>query len=222
MTFSEILLAFPLWFLNGWLVILYWLAGHIPELVSLGVGLVIAFGIDPYVQSRASDRPRRYRRGEVHTASPSASYFTLFALATWLVASMLSRFPVPLLGGLLWFTGLLSILAVSEERFNQLWWVKTGISAYAVIVLILRFGLQGLQSANPAEWAAVVGSSADAQVVLSQIRSNVAMIGMLFVFVLFPLGFIASLFNRFLRNPKPLYNIWLEAGDVVRRMRTRT
>ena len=32
----------------------------------------------------------------------------------------------------------------------------------------------------------------------------------------------AMLFNRFIRNPKPLYNIWQEAGDVISRLRTRS
>jgi hypothetical protein len=59
-------------------------------------------------------------------------------------------------------------------------------------------------------------------VALASTRSNVALIGMLFVFVLYPVGFAAMLLNRFIRNPKPLYNLWLEAGDVLRRLRTRT
>jgi len=212
----------PLYFLNGLLVILYWLAAHLAEIIALCSGLAITIGIDPLIQKRASDRPRRYERGEVQTASPTAATFTLFVLAAWLGTSLLSRFPVPMLGAAMWLTGFISILAVSEERFNQAWWVKTGILVYAGLVLLLRFGLPALQQASPAEWAGVVGSSADAQAVLAQTRSNVAMIGMLFVFVLYPVGFAATLFNRFLRNPKPLYNLWLEAGDVLRRIRTRT
>jgi hypothetical protein len=48
------------------------------------------------------------------------------------------------------------------------------------------------------------------------------MIGMLFVLVLYPVGFAAMLMNRFIRNPKPLFNVWREAGDVIRRVRTRS
>ena len=183
---------------------------------------MIAFGVDPSIQARASQRPRRYERGEVRTSAPTASYFTLGILAIWLVVSVTSQFPIPLLGAGMWLVGLVSILVVSEERFNQLWWVKTGILVYAALVLLLRFGLLALQGTSPADWAAVVGSSADAQVALASTRSNVALIGMLFVFVLYPVGFAAMLLNRFIRNPKPLYNLWLEAGDVLRRLRTRT
>ncbi len=221
MTFGDLLLALPMWFLNGLLVTIYWLAAHLPETVSLVSGLVIAFGIDPIIQARASERPRRYERGGVQTSSQAASYFTLTVLLVWMIASLASHFPIPLIGAALWIIGLVAILAVSEERFNLLWWVKTGILTYAILCFLLRYGLQTLEVTSPAAWASVVGSSADAQVVLQQTQGNVAMIGMLFVFVLYPIGFAAMLFNRFLRNPKPLYNFWMEAGDVLRRLRTR-
>jgi hypothetical protein len=35
------------------------------------------------------------------------------------------------------------------------------------------------------------------------------------------LGYIGLLLNRFLRNPKPLYNLGLETSDVLQRLRTR-
>lgn len=222
MSFLDVLLALPMWLINGTLFLLYWLAGHIAEASSLVCGLVIAFALDPYLQARASERPRRYEHGGVMTAVPAATYFTLGVLIIWMITSIISKYPIPLIGAAMWLIGLLSILALPEERFNQQWWVKTGILVYAALVLIMRFGLQALQGTNPSDWANIIGSSADAQTVLTNTRSNVAMIGMLFVLVLYPLGFAAMLFNRFIRNPKPLYNIWQEAGDVISRLRTRT
>lgn len=222
MSLPAVVEALPMWLVNGTLFLLYWLAGHIAEASSLVCGLVIAFALDPYLQARATERPRRYERGGVLTAVPAATYFTLGVLAVWVTVSITSRYPVPLIGAAMWLVGLLAILALPEERFNQQWWVKTGILVYAALVLLLHFGLQTLQGTNPSDWAGIIGSSADAQTVLANTRSNVAMIGMLFVLVLYPLGFVAMLFNRFIRNPKPLYNIWLEAGDVIRRLRTRT
>jgi hypothetical protein len=222
MNILNFLVSVPVWLVNGVLCVLYWLAGHVAEALALLLGLVIAFGIDPTVQGRASERPRRYERGGVQTAVPAATYFTLGVLLLWLVVSAISKYPIPAIGAAMWFVGLISILAVSEERINQLWWVKTGVLVYAVLVLLLRFGLQTLQVTNPADWASVLGSSADAQAVLDHTRANVAMIGMLFVLVLYPVGFAAMLLNRFIRNPKPLYNIWAEAGDVIRRLRTRS
>jgi len=222
MSVLNFLVALPVWLANGVLCVLYWLVSHIAEALTLLLGLVIAFGVDPAVQGRASERPRRYERGGVQTAAPAATYFTLGVLLLWIVVSAISKYPIPAIGAAMWFIGLISILAVSEERINQLWWVKTGILVYAVLVLLLRFGLQTLQVTNPADWASVLGSRVDAQAVLDHTRANVAMIGMLFVLVLYPVGFAAMLLNRFIRNPKPLYNIWTEAGDVLRRLRTRT
>jgi hypothetical protein len=219
---SDFLLSLPLWLVNGFLFLLYWLAGHIAEVLALVFGLAIAFFFDPPIQRRATGHPRRYERGTVQTAAPTATYFTLIVLGLWLVVSAISKYPIPAIGAALWFVGLVSILAVAEERFNQLWWVKTGILVYVVLVLLLRFGLQALEGTSPADWASVIGSSADAQAVINQTRSNVAMIGMLFILVLYPIGFAAMLMNRFIRNPKPLFNLWREAGDVIRRIRTRS
>ena len=218
----DFLLSLPVWLANGILVVLYWLAGHIAELLSLMFGLAIAFFFDSPIQRRATGHPRRYERGTVQTAAPTATYFTLIVLGLWLAVSAISKYPIPAIGAAMWFVGLVSILAVTEERFNQLWWVKTGILVYVVLVLLLRFGLQALEGTSPADWASVIGSSADAQVVINQTRSNVAMIGMLFVLVLYPIGFAAMQMNRFIRNPKPLFNLWREAGDVIRRLRTRS
>jgi hypothetical protein len=219
---SDFLLSLPLWLLNGFLAIVYWLAGHVAELLSIVFGLVIAFFFDPPIQRRATEPSRRYERGTVQAAVPIATYFTLIVLGLWLVVSAISKYPIPAIGAAMWFVGMISILAVSEERVNQLWWVKTGILVYVVLVLLLRFGLQALDATSPADWASVIGSSTDAQAVINQTHSNVAMIGMLFVLVLYPIGFAAMLLNRFIRNPKPLFNIWREAGDVIKRVRTRT
>ena len=43
---SNFLLSIPMWFLNGILFLLYWLAGHIAEVLSLTFGLAIAFFIE--------------------------------------------------------------------------------------------------------------------------------------------------------------------------------
>jgi len=222
MTLGQTLLSLPIWWLNGLLSILYWLAGHLVEFIASLAALILYLGIDPAVQGRASERERRYGRGNVQTTFPAAQRLTLTTLVVWLVVSFTSEFPIPLIGAVMWWVGLAAILLVSEERFNQLWWAKAGLLTYAALVLLLRWGLAALNRTNPADWASVVGSSADAQVVLSHTRGNVALIGMLFVFVLYPLGYAGLLLNRFFRNPKPLYNTFREAGEVIQRIRTRT
>jgi hypothetical protein len=221
MSIGDVILALPVWWINGVLAMLYWSIGHLPEFAATLAAAIILLGIDPIIQQRAGERPRRQGRGEAQTSGNNSQYFTLATLIVWLLVSFTSRFPVPLIGACLWWVGVLAILAVPEERFNQLWWAKTGLLVYAGLALLLRYGLVMLNQVNPADWASVVGSRLDAQAVLATTRGNIAMIGMLFVFVLYPLGYFSLLFNRFLRNPKPLYAIGLEAGDVIRRLRTR-
>ena len=221
MTPAQVLSALPLWWVNGALAILYWILDNFFTVLSILFALVIAFGIDPFIQSRAVDRPRRYERGMAATAAPSATYLTLGASAFWTIVSLTSQFPVPLIGALMWLVGLFAILVISEERVNQLWWVKAGVITYGALVIALR-GVQAyLAVTDPAGWAAFVGSASDAQAVLASTRQNLATIGILFVFVLYPLGYAGMLLNRALRNPKPNFNLFTEAGTVLRRMRTR-
>lgn len=221
MSFSELLLAVPVWWINGILAVLYALASHLEEFAVLLAGMIILLSYDPQVQRRASSRPRRYGRGELQTSPPVAQYFTLGTLLAWIPVSLTSRFPVPLLGVLLWWVGLAGILVLPEERYNQLWWAKTGILVYAGIVLALRFSLEMLAQASPADWAGVVGDRLGAEMALVSTRSSLATVGMLFVFVLYPVGYCGLLLNRFLRNPKSVFTIGREAGDVIRRLRTR-
>lgn len=221
MSDSGLFTSLPVWFANGCLAVLYWLAAHLAEGIALACGVWIAFHLDPRLQGRAGERPRRYDRGRLQTAAPAASAFTLLTLLTWLCASLFSRYPLPWIGAVLWLAGSLSLLVVTEERMNQAWWVKGGLLTYAALVLLLRFGLPALQGAHPGDWSTVLGSSAEAGLALAQTRSNVAVIGLLFVWVIYPLGFLGGLINRSLRNPKPLFNLWLEAGEVLKRLRTR-
>lgn len=221
MSFFQVLSALPLWLANGVMAVLYWVIGNFFTFLSGLVALVIAFGIDPFVQARASDRPRRGDRGEVHTASPVATYLTLGSAAFWTVVSLTSEFPIPLIGFLMWAIGLVAILVMSEERPNQLWWVKIGVVAYGFLVLGLRLVLFYMKVTDPTAWASFLGSSGDAQTILANTRQNIATIGILFTFILYPLWYAGLLLNRLLRNPKPNFNVFTEAGAVIRRIRTR-
>jgi hypothetical protein len=217
----EVLSSLPLWFVNGALYILYWITGNLFTVYSFGVALLMAFGIDPHIQSRAVDRPRRYGRGIVSTGAPSATYLTLATALIWSAVSLTSKFPIPLLGAVLWSLALIAILFVTEERTNMLWWAKVGILVYAALVVGLRAGLLALQMTDPIAWAGLIGSSGDAQDVIASTRGNIATIGILFEFAIFPLSYAGLLFNRVLRNPKPFFSAWTEFGDVIRRIRTR-
>ncbi len=213
--------SLPIWFLNGALYILYWIAGNLFTVYSFGIALLIAFGIDPHIQSRAVDRPRRGGRGIISTGAPSATYLTLATALIWSGVSITAKFPVPLIGAVLWTMAFTAILFVTEERYNMLWWAKGGILLYALIVVGLQAGLLALKMTDPVAWAGMLGSSGDAQDVITNTRGNIATIGILFEFAIYPLSYAGLLFNRVFRNPKPFFSAWTEFGDVIRRMRTR-
>jgi hypothetical protein len=217
----QVLTSLPLWFVNGALYIVYWIVGNLFSVYSCGVALLIAFGIDPHIQSRAVDRPRRYGRGIVSTGAPSATYLTLVTALIWTGVSITSKFPIPLIGAVLWTLAITAILVVTEERYNMLWWAKIGILVYAVLVVGLQAGLYALQITDPVAWAGMIGSSGDAQDVIANTRGNIATIGILFEFAIYPLSYAGLLFNRVLRNPKPFFSAWTEFGDVIRHIRTR-
>jgi hypothetical protein len=217
----QVLTSLPLWFVNGALYVLYWIASNLFTVYSCGVALLIAFGIDPQLQARAVDRPRRYGRGFVSTGAPSATTLTLVTALLWTAVSLNSKFPIPLIGAVLWTLAITAILFVTEERFNMLWWAKVGLIVYAVLVVGLRAGLLALQQTDPVAWASMLGSSGDAQDVLATTRGNIATIGVLFEFAIYPLSYAGLLFNRVLRNPKPSFSAWMEFGEVIRRIRTR-
>jgi hypothetical protein len=217
----QTLSSLPLWFVNGALYVLYWIADNLFTVYSCGVALLIAFGIDPHIQARAVERPRRYGRGLVSTGAPSATILTLVTALLWSIVSLSSRFPIPLIGAVLWSMAITAILFVTEERANMLWWAKIGILAYGLLVVGLRGGLLALQNTDPVAWAGMLGSSGDAQDVLTNTRGNIATIGILFEFAIYPLSYAGLLFNRTLRNPKPFFNAWTEFGQVIRRIRTR-
>jgi hypothetical protein len=217
----QVLLSLPIWFVNGALYVLYLIAGNLFTFYSCCLALFMAFGIDPHIHSRAVDRPRRYGRGSVSTAAPSATYLTLVTALIWTGVSITAKFPIPLIGAVLWSLAILAVLFVTEERFNMLWWAKVGILVYAALVLGLQAGLLALQKTDPVAWASLLGSSGDAQDVLATTRGNIATIGVLFEFAIYPLSYAGLLFNRVLRNPKPFFSAWTEFGDVIRRIRTR-
>lgn len=221
MDLGQSITALPIFLVNGFLATVYWFAANFTDAISILVAAMILFWIDPYIQNRATARARRYGRGAAHAGAPTSQYLTLFTILTWVLISQFSSQPIPFIGMCLWLIGLIGILAVSEQRFNQLWWAKIGIITYAAIVVILRIWIGAIGLANPADWASIAGSSADAQVMIQNTRSNVVTISILFEWFIFPLGYTGLLLNKALRNPKPLFNVFTEPGEVLRRLRVR-
>lgn len=88
----------PIYIVNGALVVIYWLQGNAPALVSAACAALVAFLPDAEVQQRAGFRPGRAER-EASTAVPrTAQIITGLVAVIWLVAQWGMGEPVPWLG----------------------------------------------------------------------------------------------------------------------------
>jgi len=122
----------PIYLANGALVILYWLAAHMPALTSLVCALLMAWLPDAEIQQRAGFRPRRSERGSTNESSGkmprTAQVMTGMVLVAWIIAPWDMGAPVPWIGAAMWAAGLAAILALPAQPFNPLWYVKAGIA----------------------------------------------------------------------------------------------
>jgi hypothetical protein len=88
---------------------------------------------------------------------------------------------------------------------------KTSQLVYIRLVLLSSYDLVVENEVSPVERAAIVGSQLDAQDVLITTCGNIAVIGMLSVFVIHPLGCFRLLFNRFLALSHALIRIMVDS-----------
>ena len=71
----------------------------------------------------------------------TAQVMTAIVLVAWLAAQWDMGQPVPWIGAVMWAAGLTAVLALSNQRFNLLWYVKSGIALYALAVIGSRLYL---------------------------------------------------------------------------------
>lgn len=215
----------PVYLANGVLVILYWLAAHMPALTSLLCALLMAWLPDAEIQQRAGFRPRRSERGSAGASGAkmprTAQVMTGMALAAWIIAQWDMGAPVPWIGAAMWVAGLAAILALSAQRFNLLWYVKAGIAMYALAVIGSRIYLGYTAGLTPEQWAALIGSSESAAVVIANTRSNVTTILLWALWLIVPLGYFSMLVQQIFINPMSMVNPLAGAQDMLRALRVR-
>jgi len=215
----------PVYLANGALVILYWLAAHTPALTSLVCALLMAWLPDAEIQQRAGFRPRRSERGSASESSGkmprTAQVMTGMVLAAWIIAQWDMGAPVPWIGASMWVAGLAAILALSAQRFNLLWYVKAGIAMYALAVIGSRIYLGYTAGLTPEQWAALIGSSESAEVVIANTRSNVTTILLWALWLIVPLGYFSMLVQQIFINPMSIINPLAGAQDLLRALRVR-
>lgn len=239
-TLSNILTDGTTYVANGFLLLLYWLIANLPALLSLACAAFILLTLDNEVQRRAGFRPVRggplgnipdRRNGYQQQAEESqaagnpprtAQVLTGIVLGLWLIAQTGMAAPVPWIGAAMWLVGGIVLLVIpSHQRFNLLWFVKTGIAVYAILVIGSRLYLGYTAQLTPEQWAGVIGSSEGAANVIAGTRGNVTTIVLWALWLVAPLGFFSLLIQQLFVNPMSLVNPLAGAQEVLKRLRNR-
>ncbi len=218
---SLLLMDLPVYAANGVLVLLYWIIGNTPAIISLACALVMALLPDAEIQHRAGFRPRRSGRGSDGVLPRTAQVMTAIVLSAWLAAQWNMGAPVPWIGASMWVAGLAAVLALSAQRFNLVWYVKAGVAMYALAVIGSRIYLAYTAHLTPEQWAALIGSSESAAVVIAGTRGNVTTIILWALWLVVPMGYFSMLVQQVFVNPMSIVSPLAGAQDVLRSLRVR-
>ena len=220
---AQALLDATVYITNGFLLVVYFMVGQMPLLLSLVCAAIIAFHFDPQVQAQTqfmpgrglrspAEKPRVLRQHQVLTAT---------AAAMWIVASSLFPSPVPWLGLAMWALTAVGLYLLPAERVPLLWRCKTFIVVYSLTLFAFRGYLALLGRVTPQAWAAVVGSSAEAQRVLAQNRGLFTTIGFWVTCFALPGAQVVYLVQRLTVHPMSLLGPRMRPADIVEAIRTR-
>jgi len=208
---------------NGALFSTYTLAWNVDKIVVvLSAGIVLLY-FDRLAQGQAAFAPRRQgqRGGASVHISHTAQAMTLVTVAVWLAASLAAATPIPVIGAVMWGAMVLAILIMPQQRDAILWRCKTGILTYALGVLGFVMYLRVTQAMTAQEWAAMLGSTGEAQNVIANNRGLFITIGSWMLWLMAPLGYLSILIQRFTVNPLDAVAPWKTAGQIIAAARTR-
>lgn len=162
-------LDLPIHFANGVLLTLYWLAGNLPAILSMGAAYLIGIFPDRLVLERTG-HPLRNERASDLPGLQTAQVMTGLVLLVWMAGQWGMAAPVPWIGTAMWVIGALAVIVMQNQQFNLLWFVKTGIAIYALAVIASRLYLAYTVQLTPEQWAALIGSSQSAAAVINSTR----------------------------------------------------
>jgi hypothetical protein len=236
---SSVVTTSMIYVLNGFLFILYGIVDILPTIISISFAAVLVFFVDNEVQNRANYRPNRggnygdvipvdsnhvYSQRVVDLRRPhTAQILTLIVLVIWIAAQLGMAEPVPWIGATMWIVGTIVIFAMpGDMKINMLWFVKTGIAIYAILVIGSRLYLSYTAQLTAEQWAAVIGSTtATATTVISNTRGNVTTMILWALWFVAPLGYFSLLLQKLFVNPMALINPLAGANDVLKQLRQR-
>lgn len=224
MTFDQInafILDLPIYLLNGMLWLVYTLAGSLAALVSAGAATVMALVVDRAVQQLSGSRPLRQGRGESLPITRTAQILTAGVFLLWFGAQAGMGAPVPWIGAAMWLFGIGAILISPAQRYNLLWFVKSGVAVYALAVIGSRLYLNMTSEVSPEAWANMLGTAQTAVNVVANTRGNVATVIVWALWLVIPLGYFSLLVQKLFQNPVSLVNPLSSYADMLAMLRDR-
>jgi hypothetical protein len=224
MTFDQInafILDLPIYLLNGMLWLVYALAGSLAALVSAGAATVMALVVDRAVQQLSGSRPLRQGRGESLPITRTAQILTAGVFLIWFGAQAGMGAPVPWIGAAMWLFGIGAILISPAQRYNLLWFVKSGVAVYALAVIGSRLYLNMTSEVSPEAWANMLGTAQTAVNVVANTRGNVTTVIVWALWFVIPLGYFSLLVQKLFQNPVSLVNPLSSYADMLAMLRDR-
>ncbi len=239
---SVVLMDLLIYVTNGALVLVYLVADTLPAILSLVSAAVMGLVLDSEVQRRAGFRPLRdgplgqedlpdrhgvfpVPVGEDRCAGPqprTAQILTGLVVVLWLGAQAGMAAPVPWIGAAMWLGGVMALLVMpNHQRFNQLWFVKSGLAIYGLLVVGSRIYLAYANQLSPEQWSGLIGSAESAASVIANTKGNVTTIILWALWLVAPLGYFSLLIQQLFVNPMSLVSPLIGAQEVLKRFRER-
>lgn len=198
-----------IYWLNGWLALLYWLIDHWPALASLALAGACYWFIDARLGRTAGERSLRYGRGQVQLARPALTFAVWLPALAWLVTAWIVPAPVPIIGLAMWAAALILPLALPlEKRFlvHRLRWF---IAIYAGLGLgfwlVARYSLSLTQAAA---WSEIFQAAGSGEALGYTIRATAAPYLALILWVLYPITYFGVVGQQAMQNRTLLVAPW--------------
>jgi len=222
-TLGQTALDIVIYLTNGVLLVVYALVGQLPLLLSLVCAAAVALRFDPQAQAQTQFKAGRDLRPAAEKPQVLRHHQLLTGITAllWIIAAALYPSPVPWLGLAMWALTLVGLFLLPAERVSLLWRSKTFIVTYALALLAFRAYLALIGSATPQAWAAVVGSSAEAQRVLASNRGLLNTIGFWVSCFALPAAQVVYLVQRLTTHPMSLLGPRQRPAEMVGEIRTR-
>lgn len=222
---------------NGILWLVYLLAKLFPAILSIATGLIMLVTLDRDVQGSVNFRPSRggpmgstmssdrretYQQPSTSASPKTSQILTVVVLVLWVIAQTGMAAPVPWIGAAMWAFGLIVLFVMpAHQRYNELWFVKTGLALYAIMVIGSRIYLAYTAQLSASQWASIIGSAENAAKVVANTRGNVSSIITWALWLIGPLGYFSLLIQKLFVNPVNLMSPRAGAQEVLKRIRQR-